>query len=164
MTEIWVKIKGFKNYSISNKGRVRNDKTKKCLKQHTSGKSSLLKVSLSKKGEAYNRSNRSVHVLVARAFGKMKSRDNSALHLNYIQFDNREPNIEGCTVGEAIGRTIRYNKIKKNKLFGVYPWYTATPGKNWRAQISKNDGKSGFISLGYFKTKKEAIEVFYHAM
>ncbi len=157
MKEIWKVIKEFPNYSVSNKGRVKNNKTKHFLKQWSPVNSALLYVTFSNWPACYHRG---VHVLVAKYFKKMKKKDNSALHLNYVQFDNREPNVDGCTKGQAIVRTRKHNRLKKGKIKGIYKWAI---GKNkFRAVLSLEDGKMGTQTIGYFKTKKEAI-LAYHA-
>lgn len=165
MIEIWVKIKGFKNYSISNKGRVRNDKYEWNLKPFKiNPKSNLLYVRLNKNGIASNCFG--VHTLVAKHFNKMKPKDTTAIHLNYVQYDNREPNVEGSTFGQAVVRTRRFNADKKNRLKGIHKWsrYSIKLKKTvtfYRAMLSTNDTK--VKTLGYFRTRKEAIKVYYKA-
>lgn len=165
MTEIWVKIKGYKNYSISNKGRVRNDKFNWNLKPFILfNKSNLLYIQLSKNGKCSGCLG--IHTLVAKHFNKMKPKDTTAIHLNYIQYDNREPNVEGATIGAAIVRTRRYNADKKNRLKGIFKWsyYSKKKGKTlytWRAMLSTNDTK--VKTVGYFATRKEAIIAYYKA-
>ena len=163
MKEIWVKIKGCNNYSISNKGRVRNDKSGYITRGwRFKPNSNLLYVKLVRKtGE--NGKNIPIHVLVAKHFNKMNKGDDSALHVNYVQYDNREPNIEGCTRGQAIVRTRRFNADKKNRLKGIHKYYKGLkyPNMKWRAMLSTNDTK--VKTLGYFRTRKEAIKVYYKA-
>lgn len=160
MREIWVKIKGYKKYSISNKGRVRNDKSGYItLGRKINPKSNLLYVQLvkvqGKKGH-----NKPVHTLVAKHFNKMKPKNETAIHLNYTQYDNREPNVEGATKGEAIVRTRRHNADKKNRLKGIHKW-TANGYTKWRAMICPGDMK--VKTIGYYKTRKEAIMAYYKA-
>ncbi len=156
MKEKWTIIQGWENYFISNKGRVRNMKTKKLLKPFRLN-SQLLYVQLSKNGKSSNCLG--IHTLVAKHFNKMKKGDTTAIHLNYVQFDNREPNVEGATRGQAIVRTRKNNRFKKNKIKGIYKWFK---GKNkYRAIISLEDGKMGTRLLGYFKTHREAKEVYH---
>lgn len=159
MKEIWRKIEEFDNYSVSNKGQVRNDNTDHKLKQWNSSPSTkLLCVSFYKAGKT---TTRMVHKLVAEAFDKLKPEDTTAIHVNYVQFDNREPNLEGSTTGKAIVRTRKYNRLKAGKIKGIYAWH----GKKdkFRAILSLEDGKMGTKLLGYFETREEAVRVYHKA-
>lgn len=159
MKTIWKKIKGFPNHRVSNKGQIKNIKLKRLLTPYNINKNTkLLYIRLEYKGL-----NKwfPVHKLVAKTFGKMKRGQDSAIHLNYIQVDNREPNIEGATLGQAITRTRKFNRLKKNKLKGIYKW--SIGNKKWRAVLSLGDSKMGTKTLGYFKTRKEAKKVYYKA-
>lgn len=158
MKEKWESITDFDNYSVSNKGRVKNDDTQHYLKLWSPPKSTLLYCTLFQNGKSHNKP---VHKLVAQHFDKMKPEDETALHLNYIQYDNREPNLEGCTRGKAIVRTRKNNRLKAGKIKGIYSWKIGN--KKFRAVLALEDGKMGTKTLGYFETYEEAKEVYHKA-
>ncbi len=163
MKEVWVKIKGFKKYSISNKGKVRNDKSKYITRGwQLKPNSNLLYIHLVKVTGEQGQI-KAVHTLVAKHFKKMKSKDTTAIHLNYVQYDNREPNVEGSTRGQAIVRTRKFNSEKRNKLKGIHkhPHGLKFPNMTWRAMLCTGNMK--VKTLGYFRTRKEAIKVYYQA-
>ena len=63
MIETWVKISGFDNYSVSDQGNVKNNKTNKLIvKDDNKG---YLRVNLWIRGRCYHKS---IHRLVAEAF------------------------------------------------------------------------------------------------
>ncbi len=156
MKEIWKVIWNARMYSVSNYGRIKNNKTDRIRKAFkVSPSSELLYIVLRIKGENVMFP---VHRLVAKAFGKMKRNHDSALHLNYTQYDNREPNLEGATIQEAIFRTRRRNYNKKRKKFnGAYKLngYRTRP---WISIINVGElGKYKRKILGYYKFKKDAV-------
>ena len=60
----WIKIKGFENYSASDQGNIRNDKTERILKPGTSD-SGYYYVVLRKQKKSYTKN---IHRIVASAF------------------------------------------------------------------------------------------------
>lgn len=90
--ERWKKIKDFDNYSVSDCGRVRNDKKKLLLKQINN--SGYLVVNL------YNDTTTKkirVHRLVAEAFIPNPNNYPIINHKNEKKDDNRVENLEWCT-------------------------------------------------------------------
>ncbi len=161
MAEIWRKIKDFPNHRVSNKGRIKNIKLNKLLSPARTGPhSKLLYIELTYKGKSQVFG---IHKLVAKTFKRMSETDESAIHLNYVQFDNRAPNLEGSTRGEALVRTRRHNRIKTNKLLGVYKWNQKGCSKTWRAVLSLGNGKMGVKTIGYYYTRKAAKLALYSA-
>jgi len=78
MKERWKIIKGYKNYAISTKGRVRNLNTGKLLKHQSSRRGGYYAfVNLYNAG---NRKNANVHTLVATAFIGKRPKDKIAHH------------------------------------------------------------------------------------
>lgn len=87
--EIFKLIDGFKNYSVSNLGNVKNNKTKRLLKiQKKSGYST---VSLSNENKLYCFL---VHRLVAQAFILNPENKLTVNHINHNTHDNRVENLE----------------------------------------------------------------------
>ena len=96
MEEVWKDIPGYEGiYSISNMGKVRNDKTNRILKQGQSGKGYLM-VQLCKDGKA--KSIR-IHKLVMNAF----QGESKGLQINHIdgnKKNNQLSNLEYCSAKE----------------------------------------------------------------
>jgi hypothetical protein len=90
MTEQWVEIFDFPNYSVSNWGRVRNEDRGRLLKQSVT-KQGAVKVGLVLGGKQYTRS---VKVLVAEAFiPEDNDKFDTPMHLDGNQLNNRSDNI-----------------------------------------------------------------------
>lgn len=156
MKTLWKTVKRFDNYEVSNKGQVRNKRTGYILKPYKMHKSSnLLYVMLFKKG-VYK--NFPVHKLVAKHFERMTKSDTTAYHLNYVQTDNRDINLEGCTVGDATARTRRLNNLRKYRGIHKFP---RAKDKKWRAMLCV--GKMKVKTVGYYRTRKEAYVAYIKA-
>jgi hypothetical protein len=156
MEEIFKIIKEYPDFAVSNKGRIKNIKLN-TFKQYTI-MNGLCYVSLTKDNK---NTMRAVHKLVAKTFGKMSKNDDTAYHINYVRFDNRDKNLEGCKIGEAIARTRKHNRYKKNKQKGIYKWNKGNC--KWRAILSLSDNNMSTKLIGYFKTRKEAKIAYYNA-
>jgi NUMOD4 motif len=152
--EVWKTIpyKRFSHYKISDLGRLFNTRTDKFLEGHIlNSYSDLLYVYLCNKGHTKRYA---VHKLVAKAFGKLTRKFNTAYHNNYIQDDNRNKNLTACTPGEAGGRTRRHNNELNKRKRGVYKYSHPKSSNKWRAMF--NLGKMYVKTIGYYKTYKEA--------
>ena len=91
--EVWRKIEGFENYSVSTYGRVRNDKSGRIL-QYKSKTSPRKGVTLSK-GKI--RFQASVHRLVAQAFLPNPENLPEVNHIDEDPSNNHVTNLEWCT-------------------------------------------------------------------
>lgn len=109
--ETFKKIENFNNYSISNFGNVRNDKTGRILKYYTKP-SGYKQVQLGRKTIPQY-----VHRLVAIAFIPNTDNKPQVNHINGDKGDNRAENLEWVTASEndlAYGYTSRIENRKKN--------------------------------------------------
>lgn len=91
--EIWKKIEGYENYSVSTYGRVRNDKTGRILKPRCVSHGYMqIRLHNSNGNKQFY-----VHRLVAMSF--ISNPDNLPYvnHKNEIRDDNRAINLEWCT-------------------------------------------------------------------
>ena len=108
--EIYKKIKEFNNYSVSNIGNVRNDKTGRILKVYAKP-NGYQQVQLGRKNNPVY-----VHRLVAMAFIENIDNKPQVNHINGNKSDNRVENLEWVTASEnafAYGYTERNNHKQK---------------------------------------------------
>lgn len=140
-------------YSVSNMGRVRNDRTQKFLKPFKTYNGTFA-ISLCCDGVRHSEM---LHTLVSRHFNKHERNQDSAYHINFVNFDNRSNNLEPCTAGERGARTRAFNYSIKKKVRGVYS-FPRNKTLPWRAMIRQEVGK--VKTLGYFETKRKAESAF----
>lgn len=108
--ETFKKIEEFSNYSVSNLGNVRNDKTVRILKTYTKP-SGYMQVQLGRKTIPQY-----IHRLVAKAFIPNNDNKPQVNHKNGIKCDNKVENLEWVTASEndlAYGYTSRIENRKK---------------------------------------------------
>lgn len=97
--EEWRKVAEFDNYSISNLGRVRNDKTGRILKQKTE-KDGYFEVNLYRETQ---RKTFRVHRLVALAFiPQLDKNRNEVDHIDFDRKNNRVDNLRWLTTQENL--------------------------------------------------------------
>ena len=110
--ETFIKIENYNNYSISNLGNVRNDKTDRILKSYIKP-SGYKQVQLGRKTIPQY-----IHRLVAIAFIPNIENKPQVNHINGNKGDNRVENLEWVTASEndlAYGYTLRIENRKKKK-------------------------------------------------
>ena len=147
MEEIFKKINGFDNYSVSNFGIVRNDKTGKILKpSNTNG---YYKVSL-KDNENKSKTKR-VHRLIGEAFIPNPNNKPVIDHIDNNKLNNDIANLRWASIKENT-----YNsKLSTRNTSGVKGISWHSRDKCWRARIRVNDNE---IHLGSFINKEDAIK------
>lgn len=148
MKELWKKIDGHDRYSISNMGRVRNDKTGRILKTNVISNAGYCVIVLQGKGY-------SIHRLVAKHFIPNPDNLSDVNHKNEIKTDNRVENLEwlshrdnmhyGGTMDKIRRKTKEYYESEDYKtqcdidLFmrSLFPEYKTTPVK-YRLPVEVN--------------------------
>ena len=108
--ETFVKVKNYNNYSISNFGNVRNDKTGRTLKTYTK-ENGYMQVQMGRKTIPQY-----IHRLVAIAFIPNNENKPQVNHKNGNKQDNRVENLEWVTASEndyAYGYISRIENRKK---------------------------------------------------
>jgi hypothetical protein len=138
-------IEGFENYSISNFGNVKINKTGKIIKPILN-QCGYCRIYLYKNGK---RKTFSVHRLVALTFVPNPENKPSIDHINNDRTNNNVNNLRWCT-----NQQNQFNKgIAKNNTSGVKGVYFKKEIGKWCAQL-KNNGKN--FHLGYFDNIEDA--------
>lgn len=151
--EEWRKVEGFPNYSVSNLGNVRNDKTGRILKPGEDNHGYHF-VSLFKNKKA---TSRRVHRLVALAFCEQPEVCDEVDHIDQHKTNNHYLNLRWVTRGQN-----QRNKRKWNGCSSQFPGVSFDKQHNkWRALLSIN-GKQK--NLGLFHTEEEAHAVWRQAV
>lgn len=157
--EIWKTIIEFKDYQVSNLGRIKSKERIYWMKVNNCfaiSKERILKHGYDKNGYCLvvlqknrNRKTRTIHQLVAEAFLNFNQSGHKLVinHINFDKTDNRLENLEAVTQRENANRkhlksSSKYTGVCFNKI-----------NKNWTAQISINRKK---IYLGSFINEIEA--------
>jgi hypothetical protein len=134
-------IQGFKNYSVSNLGNIKNNATNTVLKPNTTKGYRIVKL---------NNKNLCIHRLVASAF--IPNPDNKLYvdHIDNNRQNNNINNLRWCTHQE----NQQNKKIKINNTSGYKGVCYCKSKKKWNAYITINYKN---ISLGYFERVEDAI-------
>ena len=143
--EIYVPIKDFETYHVSNIGNVKNIKNNVILKQHVSGYGYYMV----KLNDKTNKKTKYIHKLVAEAFLTNNEGKPHVDHINNDKSDNKLTNLRFATLQE----NIRNTKLYKNNTSGCKGVYYCKKSKKWRSRI-KIDGIP--VHLGCFDTIEEA--------
>ena len=143
--EVFLPIKNFPDYCVSNLGNVKNIKTNKILKQ-SANKEGYIRLKIYKNGKQYNKN---VHQLVANAF--LENVDNKLCidHIDNNKENNNVSNLRFATHQEN-GRN---TKMYKNNTSGVKGITFSKASNKWIAQI-KIDGLR--VHLGCFENIEDA--------
>jgi hypothetical protein len=147
MTEEFKKIDEFDNYSVSNLGNVRNDKTGIIKKGSNNGDGYLI-VQLSKNGipKMFK-----IHRLIGIAFIENVNDCETIDHINRNKLDNRIENLRWATHSQnSSNRGKRQNSSSIYKGVSFYK-----PSNKWKSYITINNKQT---HLGSFKTEIEAFE------
>lgn len=111
MEEIWKKIDGHPNYSVSNLGRVRNDKKNKLIKPFNSH--GYLRVELN--GIKYR-----IHRLVAKAFIPNPNNFEVINHKDSNRANNICENLEWCTQQYNIKQSLpKHTEVTGKKILQI---------------------------------------------
>jgi hypothetical protein len=144
MDEEYRQIEGYDNYSVSNLGNIRNDKTRQLLKPCLLV-NGYLGVCLCKENK---KKTHHIHRLIAIAF--LENPDNllEIDHINQNRTDNRIENIRWCSRG---------NNMRNRKKWGVTSKYIGISmdkkTNKWQAKIIINKTRK---YLGCFETEEKA--------
>jgi hypothetical protein len=111
--EIWKKIEGFENYSVSSEGRVRHDKNDNLKKPGITNKGYLTINFMATKFN--NRKCPKIHRLVAQAFLPNPNNYKEVNHLNGIKTDNRVENLEWCSGSQNVKHSFQIGLQKGKK-------------------------------------------------
>ena len=150
--ELFKRIDGYDNYSISNQGRVRNDSTNYILKP-SKDKQGYFRVGLSKNGKSKTHS---VHRLIGLTF--LENPDNKPIvdHIDGDPTNNNIKNLRWALYDQSAWNTKSSNPYGK----GVYK--TSCPelynGEPYFYSTICHKGK--IYRLGIFKTAEEASIVY----
>jgi hypothetical protein len=147
MVEIYKKVEGFENYSISDHGNVRNDKTGKVLKP-TSNALGYLQVVLS---ENKTPQNKKLHQLVATAFLVNPDNKKCVDHIDNNRQNNNLLNLRFATHSQ----NQQNRSLSKNNTSGFKGVSWNKKIMKWTAVIEVNYKT---IRLGAFINKEDAIK------
>lgn len=146
------KYGSFENYSVSNYGRIKNNKTNKILKPKITDEG-YMNISLTNKE---NRPNIPIHRLVCEYFNKKANDDDNVVnHINEIKYDNYYKNLEWVNIekNNQHSKNISINMLDDNKnIIKTFSSYT-NAYKYLKLEYSggiQKQMKKGRKSYGYY--------------
>jgi hypothetical protein len=140
-------IKDYENYSISNLGNVKNNKTGRILKSSDTGRGYLAVVLMKNK----IRKSVLLHRLIAIAFIPNPNNKLIVDHADNDKHNNNVNNLRWCTHAE----NMQNRSISSDNTSGTTGVYFYKASNKWEAKIGLN-GKLKHI--GSYTTKEEAIQ------
>lgn len=147
--EEWKQIKDYPNYSVSNLGNIRNDKTGVILSDRIRGKG-YKSVALYKKGCKGKQTNLSTHRLVAIHFIPNPDDLPQVDHIDNNKSNNKVTNLRWVDNSFNQRNVLKY----KRQCSSIYKGVSLNKKSNiWIAEIMVNYKK---MHLGSYKTEKEA--------
>jgi len=171
LNEIWKKIKGFEDYSVSNLGRIKSFKLNKngtILKPRLNTKNGYLRIGLSMNNKRYNKL---IHVLVYETFNEYNLKiSESVHHIDENKINNNLPNLKKFNKFDHIsyhkkGKKLsenHKNKISKNNGHGMLNKKHLDETKFKMSQIAKNRIPKKGEDIGTSKLKEnDIIEIKY---
>ncbi len=148
MVETYKNIEGFENYSVSDYGNVRNDKTGKILKG-INNKRGYLQVSLRRNNKQHTKK---IHKLTAAAFLLNPENKKCVDHIDNNKQNNNLINLRFATVKENQQNA----SLSTTNTSGTKGVCWNKKSMKWKAQICIN-GKQ--IYLGSFIKKEDDINI-----
>ena len=146
MEETFRIIKGFENYSVSNLGNIKNNKTGRILKP-TINFHGYYQVSLCQDGNTYTKK---IHKLVAEYFIPNLYNKKCVDHIDNNKLDNNVNNLRWATNHEN-----NMNQKLSSRNTSNYKGVSFHKGSNkWEAKIQINGKKK---HLGYFDSIEDAV-------
>jgi len=132
--ETWKKIEEYPQYSVSNQGRIKNNKTDKIIKPFCIGTKGQQYYAV----DFYPKKSIRVHRLVAKAFIPNPENKREVNHIDGNKFNNAVENLEWVTGSENCKHA--YDKLGRKKFYG-------SSNHHSRKVIRVEDGKAyGSIS------------------
>lgn len=113
--ERWKKVKGFPNYSVSDKGRVRDDK-RDHIKARRVDRRGYSDISLYDKGKEFHKK---VHRLVAEAFIDNPEEKEFVNHIDGNKLNNSASNLEWVTCSENTQHAYATGLAKPHPTYGM---------------------------------------------
>ena len=143
----WKKIDGFDNYSVNEKGEVRNDERGNILKWKLDN---YYRVRIWKNGKV---TSYTIHRLIAIYFIPNPNNYSFIDHINNDPLDNSIDNLRWCSSSQN-NRNRKKKEGTSSHFIGVY--YNKSR-KKWRANVRLNGEKK---HIGHFETEIEAAEAY----